>query len=264
MRKEILFLGDSLTAGTIGSSYFKLLTQNKILEEYSLINLGENGFTIAGLRVKLEHYLQSNKAPSILVIEGGANDLLLPHMQNQGLHWDPFIRKLRRHGSVPAASVSAFRTQLNLLLGSAMDGGIPVVLLCTIPFLGEDLTSGLNRKREAYNAVIRTACRESDSALFKCVIADLAAGAEKILSENVLEQKSDSDSCGPEAPGSWLFKAPADFERDALRIRETGEETLCRERGLRLSIDGAHPNRQGAALMASVLLKTLRENSLLF
>jgi lysophospholipase L1-like esterase len=247
---KFLFMGDSLTAGNLGFSFLKLLQDSSVLMEHTLMNGGEDGYTLEGLRLKLEAFLTRNKLPDVLILEGGANDVLLPRMQSQGPEWDPFIRKLKRHGSVPAGDKASFRNTLRTILSAAFDSMIPRVMICTIPCLGEDLSSGLNLKREEYNNIIREACLEYEQALFDCSCIDLAQRFEETLL--------------PFQPGSpYLFKDPEALQHDALRILSEGENTLCSERKLQLTIDGAHLNSKGAELMARCFLEAFHREGLI-
>ena len=231
MTQRVLCLGDSLTAGELGISWLNRLALRPSMKSYDLINAGENGFTLAGLECRLEKEQNKAPLPDILVVEGGANDILLPHMQTLGRDWDPFIRKLQRHGSHPASSDAEFEQTLKRILSIADSAGISTVICCTIPCLGEDLTSELNRKRQTFNRIIRENAP---------LCADPALRFERELL--------------PFQPGSpYLFKTPEELPEDALAVRKEGAETLSRLRGLRLTIDGAHLNNRGADLFADEL-----------
>lgn len=247
--KNIMFLGDSLTAGNIGASYLDLLRAEEDLAMFNLINAGEDGFTMAGLQLKLESYLKANNAPETLVLEAGANDLLLPYMQISGNTWDPFIRKLKRHGSTPSSSAHEFRRMSSTVLSTALDAGIAQVYVCTIPCLGENLDTDLNKHREEYNEILRELCHEYSNNLFNCICLDTALEVEPILADSYSTSPSD-----------WLFSNPEELQNDAQIIKEMGEETLCRERKLVLTIDGAHLNKRGAQVLSSLILKYFHEN----
>lgn len=231
---KILCLGDSLTAGTLGISWLEILRERPALQGWELINAGENGFTMAGLESRLTGYLEREDAPDILILEGGANDILLPHMQSAGRAWDPFIRRLLRHGSPPAASLSDFQNTLARIGETAERAGIGKTISCTIPCLGENLDSPLNRRREEYNRIIK---RNSS------LVADTAPAFEDILRSL--------------SPSSYLFETPEQLQEDALTLSSRGEEELCAKRGLRLTIDGAHLNSRGARIFAESVESSL-------
>jgi len=242
--KTILFMGDSLTAGKLGASYLEVLQNDPEMRNRTFINAGEDGYTIEGIRIRMESILDSGNLPDVLVVEGGANDLLLPFMRSSGHEWDPFIRKLKRHGSIPLESEEAFREGMKRILSAAFDRGIKNVLTCTIPCLGENLSTPLNRKRERYNRIIRTVTGEFQESLYECSCVDAA-----LPFEAELEQFQ---------PGSdHLFKTPEELMKDAGRILKEGEDRICSERGLRLTIDGTHLNRTGAQMLAEVFRKAL-------
>ncbi len=231
----VLCLGDSLTAGSLGFSWLRALESRAEMSLFELINAGENGFTMEGLENRLKEFLEKETTPGILILEGGANDLLLPHMQSSGKSWDPFIRKLFRSGSPPAASAADFELCLKRIIRTAEAAGIRKTISCTIPCLGENLDSPLNRRREAYNRIIR-----GNSAL----CADTAS-----LFEDILRARRNHSS--------HLFQSPEELERDALFIQREGMEELSRERGLHLTIDGAHLNERGASLFADEVERNL-------
>jgi len=237
-------MGDSLTAGKLGTSYLEILQKGREMENINFINSGEDGYTIEGIRIRMEHLLDSGNLPDILVVEGGANDLLLPYMKSSGIAWDPFIRKLNRHGSIPLESEEDFRDGMKRILSAAFDRGVRKVLTCTIPCLGENLSTPLNRKRESFNRIIRSVTDGFREARYDCSCVDSARFFEEEL--------------GLYQPGSdHLFGTPEELMRDAERIRDKGEETICSERGLRLTIDGAHLNLAGARLMAELFRQAL-------
>ena len=242
--KTILFMGDSLTAGKLGASYLEVLQNDPEMKNVTIINGGEDGYTIEGIRVRMESLLDSGNQPDVLVVEGGANDLLLPYMKSSGHAWDPFIRKLKRHGSIPLESEVEFKKGMTRILSAAFDRGIRRVLTCTIPCLGENLSTPLNRKRENYNRIIRTVTGEFQVSLYECSCAEAAHRFEAEL--------------GRFQPGSdHLFRTPEELMSDARRIAEVGEDRVCSERGLRLTIDGAHLNRTGARMLAEVFRQAL-------
>ncbi len=201
----------------------------------NFVNRGVNGATLSGVLEILKKERLKQTFPDRVIISAGANDLLFPHMQALGPEWNPFMQKLARHGSVPAADREEFKTLLEGLAAEAALWDCPF-FFCTIPCLGENLESPLNGKKEDYNAMIRSFCREEES--FKCI--DGARSFEGALR--------------PFQPGSsWLFRFPGDLIRDSKALaRPEAEKELCRKRGLWLTIDGAHLNHRGAVLLAEL------------
>lgn len=243
---RILLAGDSLLAGSLGQSWAGLMGKSPEMTGLSLVNRAVNGITLSGTLSVLKAERLLGTVAEGVIVSAGANDLLFPYMQALGLDWDPFIRKMARHGSVPAAWAGEFETLLGRLAAEAALWNCPV-FCCTIPCLGENLKSPLNRQREVYNSMIRNLCRRGRH--LYCM--DGARSFEAAL--------------GPFQPGSsWLFRLPGDLTGDSIILhRKEAEEGLCRERGLRLTIDGAHLNYKGAALLAELGVSTLKEAGLI-
>ncbi|MCK5249864.1 MAG: hypothetical protein KAJ98_07870, partial [Spirochaetaceae bacterium] len=100
----ITLLGDSLTAGNLGIPYTEYL---KLPEESRVINHGMDGDTILGVCSRLDDALRTDK-PDILVIQTGANDLLLPEMAARDGNWTPFIEEMTARGSLPTPNYNTF------------------------------------------------------------------------------------------------------------------------------------------------------------
>ena len=71
---RVLFLGDSLTRGSIGYSFADFLPS-----DIHVINKGVNGDTTRGARDRLMRYITTIDCDSVVVCIG-ANDVLLPAM----------------------------------------------------------------------------------------------------------------------------------------------------------------------------------------
>ena len=228
----ITFIGDSLTAGSLGIPYLKSLT---LPPGTRLVNRGRDGDTVAGVRDRLQAALQTDGA-SILVIQVGANDILLPEMARRGGLWTPFINQMISEGSVASPNPEDFESIYTGLITTAGAWGITQVIGVTIPPLGENLSSPRNRSRDQLNRRIRRALAASGAAL-----ADVAEAFETAL------------KAAPEH-SDYFFSAPEEFITDLRQMRrEKGTRTLCEQRGLHLTMDGAHLNETGAALMAQVI-----------
>ena len=228
----ITFIGDSLTAGNLGIPYLKSV---KLPPGTRVVNRGRDGDTAAGVRDRLQAALRTDGA-SILVIQVGANDILLPEMARRGGGWTPFINQMISQGSIASPNPEDFESIYTELITTAGAWGITEVIGVTIPPLGENLSSARNRGREQLNRRIRRALAASGAAL-----ADAAEAFE-----NALEESAN--------PSDYFFSTPAEFITDLRRIRrEKGTRTLCKQRGLHLTMDGAHLNETGAALMAQVI-----------
>lgn len=228
----VTFIGDSLTAGKLGIPYLKSVT---LPPETAIVNRGRDGDTVAGVRARLDEVLRTDTA-SVLVIQVGANDTLLPEMARRGGEWTPFIAQMTAAGSIPTPNPDEFEALYEELLAAAEAWGTPRVIGVTVPPLGENLNSERNRHRGQLNMRIRRAVEG-----YGVHLADAAAAFEDELK-------------GVEPPSDYFFQSPREFTADLRRLRrERGAEKLTEERGLHLTMDGAHLNECGAALMARTI-----------
>jgi len=219
----VLLIGNSLTAGNLGipwSRYLKLPGKNS--SGNRIINRGLDGDTLPGVRNRLGQFL-NREIPDLLVIQTGANDILLPEMASRGGDWSLFVEQMMERGSIPTAGPGEFRTNYAEMIRSAVSRGMNgrKIICVTIPPIGENLQSGRNLRRIEYNNALRRAVSDEGA-----VLADAAAAFEKILGE-------------VDEPSDWFFSSPGGFTSE--------------ERGLYLTMDGAHLNERGAELMGEVI-----------
>jgi len=228
----VTLIGNSLTAGNLGIPYARYLN---FPENAHVVNRGRDGDTVRGVRARMDEVLRSD-GPDVLVVQTGANDILLPEMAARGGTWTAFVDEMAEHGSVPTPDPSKFGAAYKEILDIAFSWGVEHVVAVTIPPLGEDLASQRNRERKNLNDQIRMAADTGGARL-----ADVAAAFESELAEVGV-------------PSEWFFGKPADFVSDVRRVRrEKGAAAISEERGLYFTMDGAHLNERGAALMGRIV-----------
>jgi len=243
LKPLLIAAGDSLTAGRYGTPYLPRIAS---AVKWTILNLGADGEPLRGIERNLRAGLAGHPAPDTVILEGGANDLLIPWMtRHYPKQWGPFTRKLSRHGSIAAADDSEILKLIESCLKTAGKAGAGRVILMTVPILGEQLDSPLNLRREQLNEVIREAVRENCGRNLPVFLADPA----RLFEKELLSRQPGSD---------WLFSAPGDLEKDR-RILADGlpGEDLSRNRNLHLTIDGVHLNSRGAGLCTEALDRIL-------
>ncbi len=238
----ITLLGNSLSAGNLGIPYSRYLSINP---NTRIINHGRDGDTLQGIQSRLNDALIADN-PDVLVIQTGANDILLPEMSARGGSWTPFVKTMKDRGSVPTTNINKFAEIYSELIRTAISMNISSsrIICITIPPIGENLESNRNQIRSGYNRKIQNAAAEKGAAL-----ADVAEEFENLLKHL-------------DIPSDWLFDKPEDFTAD-LRIvrRRKGAMSLSEERGLYLTMDGAHLNERGAELMGQVISRAIKPTS---
>jgi lysophospholipase L1-like esterase len=233
--EKLLLLGDSLTAGHPGVGYPEMLA--RIGCPVALVAEGSGGSTLREARWRLNPLLQTHR-PRFLMVEIGANDVLIPMFQRRGGPWKTMARNLQFKGSVPMTTPEAFRQAFEEMLDGMPEG--LQVFLATIACLGEVLGSDMNRARNQYNTVIRNLAEKHRTGL-----VDVA-------------RAFDGELRNLDKPSAYLLNRHVSVFVDTLiTAPEAGADYLSKRRGLHLTVDGVHLNSRGARLYAETVLAAL-------
>ena len=202
---EIVFFGDSLSGGRYGVWFGRYLKHNAQFH-------GIDGQFMHQIIDRAKRFCLGHEG-LVVVVEGGANDIVLG-----GCGRDEF--------SSWEKGLSDLRAMCNTLL------------VCTIPPVGEDPKSDLNRIRCAINYDIRSRAKACGY-----VVADIAKPLESLMSGRGLDR----------SPLDLMFDDRirlqgleiSDLERESLRISDS--------RGFGLTTDGLHLNSRGAMAVGECL-----------
>jgi lysophospholipase L1-like esterase len=227
--KRLVGLGDSLTKGAPGAGYLDYI---KSIPTY---NFGRGGDTLISLRVRVEAKRFDATDQFVLMI--GMNDFLLPLLKERSWWWRQVVAFNARQGKIPSRELGTFRQNYEALLAC-----LPrerVITLITIPPLGEDPDSDVNRSIRAANDLIQTLASERDVAVIDFFAAQMAELTH---------------------PNAYVVPSPFRLIMDLVLTRCAFFRTvLVKRRGLTLSTDGVHLNdasaKRLAALVESVLSK---------
>ena len=226
--------GDSLTTGRIGIAYRRYIPVPSEVH-------GIEGDTLAGTMSRIRRYL-SRRSPgrlTTIVLQAGANDLLLPFMAKRYPDWNRTIQV-----QLPTEDIDTFRRrvlsdfeELSTLVGDTL------LVCCSLPILGEQLGSELNRTRAERNEVLFNAVQQIRNFQW----CDITTAVENLI----VDQGGDSP---------YLPEHPQDLETDVSRIVADEEKAamVSRERQLIATIDGIHPNGAGAQLIGTAITTSLR------
>lgn len=237
MKKTVLF-GDSLTAGRIGIAYRRYIPLSTEVH-------GIEGNTWAEVMQRVHRYLKAKKpsGQTTIIIQGGANDLLLPYMAEHYLAWKLAVGSQGVSGTSVDVEDQEYReTILRELKLATHTYPHTDFLLCSIPILGERLDSGLNNRMRLRNESMREV---TDS--FKRVLwCDITTPLEKLVRE-----KNGNSEYLPEKPEK-LGEDVAYIGND-----EKKAASISAERKLIVTIDGIHPNAAGAQTIAAAISAVL-------
>ena len=219
---KILFVGDSITQGSLGESFVNKI---KLEPNVTITNLGCNGDTMLVVFQKLMLHLDKKSDYDIVVIQGGYNDLLLPYFKEKSKIFQMAADSQIKRGIIP----TSFENWENLLktnIQKVKELFSGKIILVNIGCLGENLTTALNQKRENFNKIIQKIVTEEN--LF---LADI-------------QQEFD---------GYLKDKKAADYCLDSFWAVTVFDYLRKSRRNLFLTIDGVHLNNKGAELVANCL-----------
>lgn len=229
-RLKIAFLGDSLTEGIVGASFFDILAEK--LPDYELLNYGKGGDTVISLFRRL-HEINLKSPLDIGFLWIGVNDVFVK------TSWSFALAK-RLRGQPWAKSLTQFQEYYRALLELLQDN---ITHIFTLPplLIGEDIGNAWNKELTVLSKIIR----------------DLSVSFTKVefvdLREHFILQLA-SRNISPYVPKS-VFRVIL----DALFVKNPEElEKKATERGLHYTIDGVHLNKAGAEKVADVLLEKIR------
>jgi lysophospholipase L1-like esterase len=234
--KRLLIIGDSLAGGLPHLSFPAAL--EKGLRGWQVKASAVGGDTLAGVNRRLTH-LPPEYEPDALIIEAGTNDILLPVLEQRGWLWKRLVERIESRGSVPAASIGAFRELYSRTIEAAKRCAGDIIVT-TIACLGEDRNSEPNRIRLEYNEVIREVAGRYGVAL---------AGVDNAFGEVMAKGELASRYFLDDLSGLFL---------DTLRcLTPRSAYQLSGRRGLVLTIDGVHLNPYGARTFAETIQRVL-------
>lgn len=232
----VLVVGDSLTAGTIGSPYTGFLRE--LHPGDRLFVRGKNNDTLLGAGERAERFLSVRQA-DVVVLVIGVNDILLPTLSHRRGLWSAGVRLLVRLGAACRPEPGAFRESYLEVLERLRRRHPGPIVIATLTCLGEDLGSELNRRRAEFNDQIRELAGRAGVQL-----ADLGRAFDEVLARL------------PHAPNPQLLRYDA-LVINVLRTRLGLPPRNGVSAPYRLTVDGVHLNARGARLVAQTIAAQL-------
>ncbi|WBW96314.1 SGNH/GDSL hydrolase family protein [Oceanirhabdus sp. W0125-5] len=222
---RILFIGDSITEGIPGASYFEILKDRLI--DHQLINLGKGGDTVLSLneRVKKIH-LEADIDLIFLFV--GVNDIFVKVSKSY-----PIIKKVSKQPW--AKNKEEFRYFFNNTLEYLSDKANKIVVVPPL-LIGEDISNVWNVELKSFIEEIRDISKTFNNIEYLDI-------REEFI--NYLEGKSISN---------YIPKSATRVLMDVITLKTTEKvDDKASKRGLHLTLDGVHPNSCGAKLIAECI-----------
>jgi lysophospholipase L1-like esterase len=228
---RVAFVGDSLTWGTPGCSYLKILQVK--LPGHRLVNLGVGNDTAVSAyrRIRRMAWLRADMPFDMAFLWVGVNDIA-----KGNTWWVRVVNAVRRQPRPRDAD--EFRSYYR----RALDGLCHLsgrVVAVSPSIRGEEVDNRWNRKLAALDGIVR----------------DLAARDERVTYLDVrtpLFQALDGKPISSYCPTTSRLMLDA----LVLRTREQVDDKAA-ERGLHLTLDGVHLNGAGAEIVAQAFYRAI-------
>ena len=229
--KKLVCFGDSITQGTIGDAYVRLIAAQ--MQHLEVINSGIDGDTTYNLFQRLDTaVLQHN--PDAVLIMVGLNDF--------GTAYGELLSRVyyRRLKKVPIAiDIPAFETLYDGIIQRVVRAGI-LVILCTPTTLGEVPDTAGQFILDGYVRVIHQLAVRHSLPLID-------------VRQAFVEAMRNDPRHGP-AYHLWMVPY------DSWRIRRgMTYDQISAQRGFNLLVDGVHLNSTGATLVAQTVIPPLMQ-----
>jgi lysophospholipase L1-like esterase len=225
---KIVFLGDSLTEGTIGVSYFDIIKNN--IPQHNLLNYGRNGEPVVGLYNRMKKIDYNNADIAFIWI--GTNDIFVK------INWTyPIIKSFLNKPW--AKDHKEFKLYYKRIL-EKMQNNVKKIFTISLWFIGEDFNNKWNKELDEYSDIIRRISKDFNNVEY----IDLRkVFVSKFSTKKVTKFLPNSNS--------RLF-----FDSLTIRNAEQSDEKST-ERGLQFTADGVHLNSVSANIVAYLFTKKI-------
>ncbi|MFI6783977.1 SGNH/GDSL hydrolase family protein [Micromonospora sp. NPDC050276] len=220
-RPVVVAAGASMTQGTLGADWVGALRARPELHGYEFVNAGVNGSTSADLRQRVDTDILACH-PNAVTILVGTNDV--------------------RDG----VSLNQYRDNLNAIVDLIKSRATARIALMSLPPLGEDLDTAINRKLTAYNTAIKEAAARAQ--------ADYLPVYEQMV--EFLQQRG-SDP----APYDFSFALAFGAATQHYLFGHSWDD-VARNGGRELLVDHIHLNDRGGAIITDLAAQWLSETQL--
>lgn len=243
---RILFLGDSITRGTQGVDWIKMIEKDH--PYWTVENAGINGETMNKLSERLKTHLKNNSNYDVIVFQSAANDILLPMFRHRGFWFRQAYRQQIKSGNIPL-SPKEFEIVFKQSIEYIQKHSAAQIILPTLGCINEHLLAETNAKLFSFNSIIKKIAKE-----YNCILVDISESFQ-----NELSHKKTKDYCADSFSNTAFL--------DLITCNLGMADKLSDKRKLHLTIDGIHLNSKGAKIfkdkVENAILLT-KEKSLLF
>jgi len=227
---NIIFFGDSLTEGVPGISYLDILKEK--LPQHKLVNAGKGGDTVISLYRRIRK-MKLKETYDIAFLWIGTNDILVNVSKKY-----PIIKRCCMQPW--AKNMNDFSKRYQKLL-ELISKNAKKIFVVSPAIIGEDVNNKWNEKLGELSLEIKKI-----SSKFKNIdYIDMHKEFTSFLSTKK-PSKFILNGIFRDVIAAWLFNIPERVEKKS------------RERGLYLTLDGAHLNAAGAQMVSNIFLRCIK------
>jgi lysophospholipase L1-like esterase len=228
----VICAGDSITKGVFSANYVELLASRLGQRGYEFINAGVNGELAYNVVTRLDEIVACR--PDVVTLLVGTNDVNATFSPTREASY-----RLGWHVPVKP-TLEWYRQNVATILDRLAPETSARIAVLEIPMLGEDLSSEMNQRVDAYNAALRALAAERD--LLCLPLHDR------------LRALLPADHRPPPYEGHRAPILRAAMEHYLLR---RSWDAVSAEHGLRVLTDHLHLNDTGASVVADLIASFL-------
>ena len=173
---KLLFIGNSITKGTIGKSFVDLLKEHH--PDWVIKNAGVRGDTLKNISDRLTIEILINPDYDFIIIEAGHNDIILPNFKTRGVLFRLALKYLLRKGRKPL-NPRDFLLEYAKMLDLVQSKSNAKIIVTTLECINENLSSILNLQRVEYNGIISKMAYN-----YHCLVADISHETQLVIEKN--------------------------------------------------------------------------------
>jgi lysophospholipase L1-like esterase len=227
MKGIVACLGDSLTAGEVSYDWIIDLESRPQNASVRFVNLGVGGDTSYNALKRLPKVVQCR--PNKVIVLIGANDIVATINST-------FRRALGIWKRLPQKpSLKCYEENVRQIVSRLKNETTARVALCSLPIIGEDPKSDINRRIGEFSAIIRQIARTENI----CYIPFYERIHEQIVA-----------SPGRDAGSVFLSMGQVAFK---IRVLHKSIDEVGKQNGWRFHHDGYHLNSRGGKILADLV-----------
>jgi lysophospholipase L1-like esterase len=224
----VVCLGDSMTRGDLGGNWVNLLRARYAHRSYTFVNAGINGDLTWNVRKRVDQVVACR--PDVVTLLVGGNDVIASHDAHT-------YRQYRWQKRIPCVPTIEWSVEIVSEIITRLQAETSArIALLDIAFLGEDLTSEINRQVSEYNEALRKVAAQHGVPVLPLhdALVDLLPGDHRAPLYEVSTKPMMTA-----AAGHYLLRRPWD--------------DIGRARGLAATVDHVHLSDRAAARAAELV-----------